>query len=138
MAIIDINLNPSKRDLRWFGLILFLFFLLMGGVVYWKSGTTYIANALWAIGAVLSAAYYLLRPLRRPIYLGFMYLVYPIGWTLSHVMFSFIYYIVLTPIGLIMRAFGYDAIQRRIDHKATTYWVKRDANIESSRYFRQF
>jgi len=138
MAIIDINLNPSKRDLRWFGWILFLFFALMGGIVYWQSGATYIANALWAIGAVLGAAYYLLRPLRRPIYLGFMYLVYPIGWTLSHVMFSFIYYIVLTPIGLIMRAFGYDAIQRRIDHKATTYWVKRDANIESSRYLRQF
>ena len=138
MAIIDINLNPSKRDLRWFGLILFLFFLLMGGVVYWQSNSTSIANALWVIGAVLSAAYYLLRPLRRPIYLGFMYLVYPIGWTLSHVMFAFIYYIVLTPIGLIMRAFGYDAMQRRIDHKATTYWVKRDANIESSRYFRQF
>ena len=110
----------------------------MGGVVYWQSGAAYIANALWAIGAMLGAAYYLLRPLRRPIYLGFMYLVYGIGWTLSHVMFSFIYYIVLTPIGLIMRAFGYDAIQRRIDHKATTYWVKRDANIESSRYLRQF
>jgi len=138
MAIIDINLNPSKRDLKWFGSILFLFFLLIGGVVYWQSDNTGIANALWVIGAVLGAVYYLLRPLRRPIYLGFMYLVYPIGWILSHLMFSFIFYVLVTPIGLIMRAIGYDSMQRRLDVKAPTYWIKRDSDIEPSRYFRQF
>ena len=37
MAMISINLNPSRRELRWFGLLVLLFFGLIGGLVLWRA-----------------------------------------------------------------------------------------------------
>lgn len=138
MAIIDINLNPSKRDLKWFGVVLFLLFLLLGSVVYWRTGTSRVSVALWLAGTVFGAVYYLISPLQRPLYLGFMHLVYPIGWVVSHLLFAFIFYLLITPIGIILRVLGHDSMQRHVGGDVATNWVKRDSTIESSRIFSQF
>ena len=37
MAVLDINTNPTRRDLRWFGLLLPLFVAIVGAVV-WRDG----------------------------------------------------------------------------------------------------
>jgi hypothetical protein len=44
-----------------------------------------------------------------------------------------VFYLVITPIGLIMRLFGRDLMHRSIDKKAGTYWtpVHRQADSES-------
>ncbi len=138
MAIVEINLNPSKSELRWFGLLLFLFFALIGGLVFWRLGSLAVPSVLWLAGAVLGLVYYAVRPLRRPMYLGWMYAVYPLGWTISHLLFGCIYFLVMTPIGLLMRLSGRDPLERRFDPEAGTYWVERPARVEPSRYFRQF
>jgi hypothetical protein len=138
MALIQINLKPSGRDLRWFGAIVLLFFGLIGALVLWRSGSMTAAVVLWSIGAALSAVYYGLRPFQRPMYLGWMFLLFPIGWTISHLILAIVYYLVLTPIGLIMRLFGRDPMERRFRPEAPTYWVEHRPAGELGRYFRQF
>ena len=49
-----------------------------------------------------------------------------------------IYYLVLTPIGLLMRVFGKDPMRRRLDRTAESYWIERDEAAASERYFKQF
>ena len=52
---------------------------------------------------------------------------------------ALVYYLVVTPIGLIMRLFGYDPMTRRRDCEFESFWVPRgkgDRGPES--YFRQF
>jgi hypothetical protein len=57
----------------------------------------------------------------------------------SHVVLAIVYYLVVTPIGLVMRLVGYDAMKRRFDGEATTYWVHRPDNAADAKsYFRQF
>lgn len=44
----------------------------------------------------------------------------------SPVVMGVIYFGVFTPVGLAMRAFGRDAMRRRFERGAATYWVPRD------------
>ena len=67
-----------------------------------------------------------------------MYAVYPIGWTVSHLALAVVYYLVVTPIGLLMRLFGRDPMRRKFDPSATTYWQPHESPDEPERYFRQF
>ncbi len=138
MAMISINLNPSRREMRWFGLLVLLFFGLIGGLVLWRAQSLTVSVTLWSIGAAMCAMYYAIRPLRRPIYRGWMYAVYPIGWVISHTVLALTYYLVLTPIGLLMRGLGRDPMERRLDRSAKTYWVPYNPHGEATRYFRQF
>jgi hypothetical protein len=51
---------------------------------------------------------------------------------------ALIFYLVVTPLGVIMRLTGRDPMERRFDPKAKTYWKPRPTQTDASRYFRQF
>ena len=61
-----------------------------------------------------------------------------IGWILSSVVLAVLYYLVLTPIGVLLRLTGYDPMKRRFDRTAKTYWLPRNSDTETERYFKQF
>jgi hypothetical protein len=64
--------------------------------------------------------------------------VFPIGWTVSHLLLAAIYYLAIAPIGVIMRVCGYDPMQRRFDRNAETYWKRRQDRDDTKRYFKQY
>jgi hypothetical protein len=67
-----------------------------------------------------------------------MYAAYPIGWVVSHVLLGLIYFGLLTPVGWLMKLFGYDPMERRFDRAAASYWVERERQTDAGRYFKQF
>ena len=138
MAVLEINWNPSARQLRQFSLLLAAMLLAVAGWLYWRSSASgWVAAALLAGAAV--AAIGLLRPgLMRVVYVVWMAAVFPIGWTVSHVLLAAIYYLVITPIGVIMRMCGYDPMQRRFERNAKTYWKRREDQDDTKRYFKQY
>ncbi len=138
MALIELNKTPSRRELFIFGALFAAFFGLIGGLVWWKSESPTVAYILWSIAAFITILFYAVRPIRKPIYLGWIHLAYPIGWVISHTAMAVIYYLVFTPIGAIMRLFGRDPMERRIDRSGASYWVEHDPAGDPSRYFRQF
>ena len=75
----------------------------------------------------------------RLVFLGMSYAAWPIGFVVSHVVLAMVYYLVMTPIGLAMRVFGYDPMTRRGDLAKKSYWVERDSGTRGpDSYFRQF
>ena len=138
MPLIELKKNPSRRELLWFGALFALFFGLIGGLIWWKFKAPVVAYVLWSVAAVITLLFYALSPIRKPLYLGWMYVTFPIGWVISHVLMALIYYLVFTPIGLAMRLFGRDPMLRRVDRGAPSYWIEHDASGDPARYFRQF
>lgn len=138
MALIEINLNPNKSELKWFGLLLLAFFGLLGGIIYWVNSESAVPPILWSVGLVVCIIYYSLKPLRLPLYRAWMKLISPLGWLFSHFLFGIIYYLLLTPIGLILRIFRHDPLRRRRDENAKTYWVEHSTETDPSRYFKQY
>jgi len=136
--MIEINKNPSPRELRWFGVGLLAFAALVSALISWRTNSTTGPRYVLAIGALVALVYYAVPPLRRSMYLAWMYAAFPIGWVVSHAVLAAVYYLVVTPIGLAMRVVGRDPLNRQFDRSAPTYWIPHDPGTDVKRYFRQF
>jgi hypothetical protein len=139
MALLELKRDPTAREVRQFARVwlpAFCALLATWAVLRWQAWPT--ASALLAV-AIAGIAIEAVRPgWMRALFLGWMWAAFPIGWLVSHLLMGAIYYLVITPIGLIMRAAGRDPLARRFEPDAETYWTRRDPPAEASRYFRQF
>jgi hypothetical protein len=145
--LVELNLRPDARTLRQFGWIalfgfgLFALLAWNGWLVFAHLGERSrgsVATVLAALAGI-SALFSLVYPKANlPIYLGLSIVGFPIGFVLSYVIMATLFYVVIAPIGLVMRLFGTDPMDRRLLPNAKTYWL--DARPERSResYFKQF
>ncbi len=139
MGVIEINRNPSRRDLLVFGVLLVVFTGVLGLVTHFVWNSPVVARWIWIGGGGLSLLHFAVPPLRRFVYLGWMYAAFPIGWTISHVFLTIVYFGVVTPTGLLLRLFGYDSMSRRDRSEgSTSYWEGCSGPEDRKRYFRQF
>ncbi len=145
--MVELNLRPDARTLRQFGWIALVGF----GVLAWlcfrgslvfaplAEGTRGSLAALLAALAAISALFSLVWPKANlPLYVGLTVVAFPIGFVLSYVIMATLFYLVIAPIGFVLRVFGMDPLDRRFLPAAKTYWV--DARPERPResYFKQF
>lgn len=137
MGVIEINKNPSRRDLMVFGLLLLAFTAIVGALFYWRSHAPGVARVVWIAGAAITALFFAVPPLRKPIFFGWSYVTFPIGFVLSHVILGLVYFVVFTFVGLVLRLFGHDPMQRKLDPAARSYWSPHDPGTSVERYFRQ-
>jgi hypothetical protein len=139
MALLEINRDPTPRQVRQFAMLLLPgFCALLAGLALYRFDTWPVAIAL-AAGGAASLTLGLLRPRwMRLVFLGWMWAAFPIGWAVSHALMAVMYFGVITPIGLAMRLAGRDPLARSFDRKAETYWTARTQAGDTSRYFRQF
>ena len=135
--MIQLNKNPSRTELLWFGLLLAALFALAGAMVLRRFHSVRSAQIIWIASAVLVSLYYLIPPVRRPVYVASIYLTYPLGWVMSHLILMAVFYLAITPLGLLMRISGRDPIARRFDSGRPSYWVEHDPSGSTDRYFRQ-
>jgi len=138
VAVIEVNRNPSRRELNQFGFIWLGFFLLVAAGLWLKLHSPLVPVALAAIAVLVPVLGWTVPSFMRVVYVGLSYLAWPIGFVVSHVLLAAVYYVVVTPIGLIMRVVGYDAMRRRFEPEAPSYWIERDSGERDARsYFRQ-
>ena len=137
MSIIRINRDPTRSQLFVFGLVWLLFFGAVGAVVWGRGGPRPLALGIGAAAVIVPLVGMLSPRFLRIVYLGMAYAALPIGFVVSHLLLAVVYYLVLTPTGLLMRAFGHDPMGRRFDPRAASYWVPRKGPPSADRYFRQ-
>lgn len=134
----DVPFQPDRKTLRQFaGLWLIVF----GGMALWKAlvvGQTTLGLSLGALALVVGVAGLTRPEWMRPIYVGWMVLAFPIGWTVSQVMLLLMYWGLFVPIGLIFRLIGRDALHRARRTGVESYWVPKPAPADVKNYIKQF
>ena len=136
MALFERNRKLSGKQLRWFaGLWFPAFWGMIGAIAFRRFQAPNLALWIWWIAGILGIAGLLSTRIIRPVYGVMMWLAFPIGWLMSHVVLFAIYFLVITPIGLVVRRFQ-DPMDRRFDRSAKSYWKAREAPA-LERYFRQ-
>ncbi len=137
--MVPVNRHPSLRELRQFGLIWLVFFATAGVVALVRSGSTTAAAVLWAAAVAVPVLGWVVPSFMRAIFVGMSLAAWPIGFAVSHLVLAVVYYLVVTPAGLLLRLFRYDPMQRRLDPEAESYWQVRERPTDDERrYFRQF
>ncbi|MFP6765259.1 MAG: SxtJ family membrane protein, partial [Planctomycetaceae bacterium] len=113
MAIVDINWNPTRKDLRWFAGLLIPFC----GAVAWSIGEGDLSQpgpmGIVAAGLAIGITGLVSPDGIRYLYLAWMVAVSPIAFVMSSVIVGFVFYVVVLPLGLLMKLSRRDALQRR-------------------------
>jgi hypothetical protein len=112
---------PSNRSFGW---TFTVFFVLVGVYGLWRGGAALpwllVLAAVTAIVTLTRDSW--LTPLNRA-WMAFGELM---GRVVSPIVLGLIFFGVFTPFALVMRLFGRDAMCRKWDPAAPSYWVKRD------------
>lgn len=139
-----ILLHPTAASLRRFGFTLAAGFpssaLLWFLLVRWASGRWNWAVPLWivGIGCPLGLLFAAAPALARPFYLVWQYLIATIDLVVSTVLLTAMFFLVITPVGLAMRAFGRQPLPRGYRSHAASFWKNTEPISNPRRYFRQF
>jgi hypothetical protein len=71
----------------------------------------------------------------QPVYAGWLRIAHFIGSKITLLMLSIMFYLVITPVGLIKRIFGGRPLPVKTDPDAETYWVTRSEAAQPKERF---
>ena len=121
----------SQSSNRSFGLLFFIVFLIIG---LWplKNGDNLnlyfsITSLFFLILGLLNSK--LLSPLNK-IWIKFGEIL---GIIIAPIIMALVYFVVLTPVSLVVRVFGKDLLSLKFINKQQTYWINRKKNMGSMR-----
>ncbi len=139
MAIIEANWNPSRKDLRIFGIAALIATVILACLLHLRKDLP----LQWALGIVAFGLIVFVGSLVLPkptkvIYVIMVSLALPIGLVISTVLMTAFYYLLLTPLGLFFRLVGRDELELKFDRGRESYWIKRRPPESLKRYFNQF
>ena len=124
------NKNDNNKS---FGILFFIVFLLIAIWPIFASGPI----RIWAI--ILSLIFLVLglinSKLLTPFKKTWIKFGEILGKFIAPIVMGFIYFLIITPIGLFMRLIGKDLLSIKFD-KEKSYWIKRSKNINTMK--RQF
>ena len=134
MALIELNWNPTSRQLRQFGGICLVALPLLGWL--WSANATVIAT-LALIGLLMALAAWLYPQAIAPLFVGLMLITAPIGMVIGEVAMFLIFVTVFLPIGMFFRVMARDRLQRKLDRDSSSYWQPKRPPSSVASYYRQ-
>ena len=131
------KIKSDKSDLRKFGITVGLVLLIIAVFLFWKEKELY--QIFFTVGVALCLLGIALPVILKPIYWIWMIFATILGWFMTRVILTLLFYGIFTPIGLILRLFGKQFIELKWNEKDNTYWNYRPKEkFEKENYEKQF
>ena len=127
----------SSDLLRQFG---FLCAVMFGAAAFWRlsaGGADWMSISILLLAAIAGLLGWLKPVWLRPVFVGWSIAAFPVGWVMSHLLLLCLFFGVFTPLGLLLRCLGKDALNLR-RRGAEGYWQQRAQERDLSRYLRQY
>ena len=145
--LIPVTLKPETRQLRQFGIGGLVVSLALAGLALWRGSLLGFdlgehapvwAGSLAGAGALLGILGTVAPRLNLPFYVALTMITLPIGIVFSFVIMAVIFYLIITPMGLVFRVLGRDALCETLESERDSYWQPIAGEAPVERYFRQF
>jgi len=119
----------SQSSNRSFGLLFFVVFLIIG---LWPLKNSENLNIYFLTASVIFLLLGLINSkLLSPFNKSWIKLGEILGIIIAPIVMALVYFVILTPVSLIVRIFGKDLLGLRFLKEKETYWIKRKKNLGS-------
>jgi hypothetical protein len=132
------NIKSSKKELRKFGITVGIVLGLLGGFLWWKGKDLYLIMFVISFLFLFFGA--IVPIILKPIQKVWMSLALILGWIMTRVILSLMFYLVFFPIGMLARIFGKDFLDQKRDTDIKSYWILRKSEPQRPKeaYEKQF
>lgn len=123
------KIKSGKKELKEFGLVVGLVFLLIGVFLLWKRIEHF--YYFLTIGFVL-VFFGLLFPLAlKPLQKVWMTLALILGYIMTRIILGVLFYTIVTPIGIFTKLLGKDILDTDFKMKKDSYWIPKDKSYSN-------
>ncbi len=130
------NIPNSKKDIKSFGITIGIVLFVISGLLIYYDKDAYQLIAI--IASIFIGLGFILPILLKPIYFAWMTFAAVLGWIMTRLILSIVFYFILTPIGLLTRMLGEDFLALK-KLPSDSYWNQRDSSEElNQNYEKQF
>ena len=121
-----------RRAITSFALIVSGALLAIAVYQRWRGAEPWVVLTLVSIAAVLSLLSAIAPSLLRPVYRGWMRFGEVLGWINTRIILTLVFFLVVTPIGLLMRLFGRSPMEPA--RRGDSYWTDVDTHSYGDRH----
>lgn len=131
------NIKGNKSEWKKFGFTMGTILTIIGFFLLWKKNDNYdyilyLAAAFFIIGLFSPSVL-------KPVYKVWMALSVVMSFIMTRVIMVIIFYLIVTPAGLIASLTGKKFLDMKIDKSVKSYWIAREKTLKvKSDYERQF
>ncbi len=130
-------LPQTKKDIKKFGITVGIFLIVVSLIIWYFDYSSFIYFSLAGF-FLLIAGIFFYRSLKR-VYKVWMTIALILGWFMTRLILTIIFYFVVTPIGLLARVSGKRFLQLLYKEDKESYWQKRSlTKFSKEEYERQF
>ena len=130
------NIKSEKSDIRKFGITLGIILIIIAGFLFWKEKEPF--QMFLTIGVILCVLGVAIPVVLKQLYWIWMILATILGWIMTRVILSVLFYVLISPIGLIARIFGKQFLELRWNKSKNSYWNYRPVKSKRISYEKQF
>jgi len=126
------SIRSTKKDLKSFGFTIGFILIIMGGFLLYKEKELFIYFA--SIGSIFIGLGLIAPVALKPIYKIWMIFAVIIGWIMTRVILSVLFFSIITIIGIFTRLLGKDFLSLKTDNRES-YWNIRNSEQELNQDF---
>lgn len=127
------KLKFDKQNLQAFGKNSAIGFVIIGTILFLFKKDVYLY--FWIAAGIFALLTLVAPKILKVVYITSMRIADPIGWVMSRVILSIFFFLIMTPIGLLLRLFGKDLLNQKIDKNVKSYWIPKETNDCDKVYF---
>jgi hypothetical protein len=114
------SIKSGPKELRECGLTVGIVLLIVGSILFFKQKPS--ATTVLIIGTLFCFTGVFLKKLLLPFQKVWMSIAIVLGFFMSRIVLTILFFLVITPISFIMKISKKDILDEKIDKNAKTYW----------------
>jgi hypothetical protein len=117
------KIESSPKKLREFGFVVGGVLCAIGILSFWRGRGSF--PYFLVLGIILVVLGAVKPSILKPVQKAWMTLAILMGWVMTRVFLSVLFYLAITPVGLLLRLMGKDLLDEKLEPQKQSYWKLR-------------
>lgn len=120
------RLDYGSKSLKRFGWLVGGILIILAAFFYYRRFSFTVIGLFFSAGFLLTVFSFTAPEQLKHVYKVWMALAFLLGWLMSRILLTFIFYVVIAPLGMTARLFGKRFLSLKIETGSKSYWVQKE------------